>query len=249
MIRTLSISLFAIAACTTGHTATTPGTDPLAGETGDGDSSKADAPHDNFTYVAVEKQGAFNCNNPLTCTPYQLTRVNRAQIECNDNQLHDNCLVKEVNFSQFSQDTQNTVNAALEAEAMDPTIGIQVLVKGQFKIYVDFLAYEASEVWVAQLPGGSTDATWVRLSDTGLRCFGNCAAVLEEKLNSNRSARIDGFDFGDSPDQSLEETAWGQEKQPDGVIVVGSRTNGVGQGPGDYTSNLRTVDQLFLPLN
>ena len=243
-----AFALLSFAACA-GHHGTTPGTDELAGESS-ADDAKADSPynvHDVQGYLAVTKTGT--CTNPITCAPYQLTRVNRATVMCNDGQYHDSCTVKAINFSVLglSQDQQDAIEAALDAQNADPSIGTQVLVKGTYKIYVDFLAFEASEVWMAQMPSGSTDAgTWVLLSDTGLRCFGDCKEVREEKLNSTRAMAINGMDFGDSFDQQLQIAIGTQERTTQGVIVVGERTEGVGET--GATTELRSIDQAFCPV-
>ena len=245
-----AFAVLSFAACA-GHHGTTVGTDPLAGDTS-ADDAKADGPynvHDVQGYLAVTKTGA--CTNPITCAPYQLTRVNRATVTCNDGQSHEQCTVKAISYGALglSQDQQDAIEAALDAQNADASIGTQVIVKGQFRIYVDFLAFEASEVWMAQMPNGSTDSgTWVLLSDTGLRCFGNCAAVREEKLNSSRADAINGMDFGDGFDQQMQIAIGTQERAAQGVIVVGERTEGVGEGPGNYTTELRSVDQAFFPV-
>lgn len=250
MLRIPSLALiFALVPACTTPSSTTPAADELAGENGqDGEAAKADAAHDNFGYLALEKDGAFNCNNPLTCTPYKLTRPNRSSVTCNDNQLHPSCLVKAINFDKLglSQDQQSTIANALQAEAADPTIGIQVLVKGQYKIYVDFLAFEASEVWMAQRADGTTTGTWVRVTDNGRRCIDTpCGSFDEERLNSNRAMRIDGLDFGTSYDDALATATYQQASSPAGAIVVGARTHGqLIRLP----TTLRTVDQVFLPI-
>jgi len=203
--------------------------------------------HDTTGYMALAKPN--DCTNPIVCAPYELTRPNRSTVLCSDGAYHDSCNVHVVDYSALalSQDQQNAIEAALAAQQADPTIGTQVLVRGTYRSYVDFTGLVASEVWMAQLPGGSTDGgTWVLLSDTGLRCFGNCLSVREEKLNSSRSDLINGMDFGDGFDQNAQIAIGGQERRPEGVIVVGERTEGTGEA-GAWTQ-LRSVDQAFFPV-
>ena len=245
MIRNLSIALFTfVAACATNPTGT-PGTDELAGENGqDGDQSKADAAHDNFTFIAVEKD-AVTCGNPIVCTPYRLTRVNRSSMMCNDNQLHASCKVKAVSFSKFSQATQNKIAAAIEAETSGSATGVQVLVRGNFKIYVDFLAFEATDVWLAQRPDGDSTGTFVRIFDRGIRCItAPCPQFEEGRLNSSRSMTIDGIDFGDAT-TALQNKIYDATTKADGVIVVGDRTM---RSAVSFVEKMRTVGQAYLPV-
>ena len=238
-----------LAGCTSNEAPTQPGTDELAGENGqDGETPKADAAHDNFGFIAVEKSGAFDCHNPLTCISYELTRPNRTTIQCNDGKYHDQCGVKSINWDKAGLTTkqQQTVEDAIEREAQDPSIGVQVLVKGQFKIYVDFLAFEPSEVWVAAKSNGSTpDAdTFVRVFDRGIRCItAPCPTYEEGRLNSSRSMPIDGIDFGG--DDSLQDKVYEQTTQPAGVILVGERTT---RSAVSFVEKLRTADQVFFPM-
>src|SRR5207248_9735238 len=109
----------------------------------------------------VTKTGT--CTNPITCAPYELTRVNRTSLKCNDGQYHASCKVRAVSFAKLGN-SQGLEDAIDNATAT-------VVVKGQFKIYVDFLAFEASEAWLSQIDGGATDGTWVRVSDNGRRCI------------------------------------------------------------------------------
>src|SRR5437879_1805952 len=61
MIRTMTLAslCFATFAGCAADTATQPAADELGGENGDGEAAKADAAHDTFGFVAVEKDGAF----------------------------------------------------------------------------------------------------------------------------------------------------------------------------------------------
>ncbi len=184
--------------CTSSQDPTQPGTDELAGENGqDGETPKADAAHDNFDFVAVEKSGAFDCKNPRTCASYELSRPNRSTIECNDGAYHDE------------------------------------------------LAFEPTEVWLAAKAKGSTDGTFVRVFDRGVRCIAApCPQYEEGRLNSSREMPIDGVDFAD--DDSLQDKVYEQTTQPDGVIVVGERTT---RGSGRLAEKLRTADQVFFPMS
>lgn len=254
MLRTLALaSLFAasLAACATQDAAKAqPANDELAGEAGDGDAAKADAAHDTFGYLTVVKDGAFQCENPLTCTPYTLRRANRSTIKCNDGEYHASCTVKALEWDTagLSSDQADRVEAALQRSAEDPSLGVQVLVKGTFKIYVDFLAFEPTEVWLAQLPSGASKGTFVQVFDneTLLPCQPErpCAQYTEYKLNSSKTAAIEALDFGSDASDAL------QDKVADatasaGAIVVGGRET---QSRVDYVDTLRAVDQVYLPL-
>jgi len=230
-------------ACTT-STPTTPGTDELSGENGqDGEQAKADGA-DTFGYIAVHKSGAFDCKNPLTCISYELTRVNRSTIKCNDNAYHDQCGVKAVAWDQLnlSQTKINKIEAAIQAEAADPTIGTQVIVKGDYKIFVDFLAFVPTEVWIAQRADGNSDGTFVQIADRGVRCItAPCPVFEESRINSTRAAAIDGIDWDDSTDSALQEKVYDQTTKG-GALVVGYRTYGTA------SAKLRSVGQVYLPV-
>lgn len=236
-----------LAGCTSSEAPTQPGTDELAGENGqDGETPKADAAHDNFGFIAVEKSGAFDCKNPLTCVSYELSRPNRSTIKCNDGAYHDQCGVKAIAWDNagLTDKQQQTVEAAIEREAQDPSVGIQVLVKGDYRIDVDFLAFVPTEVWLAAKANGSTDGTFVRVFDRGIRCItAPCPQYEEGRLNSSREMPIDGIDFGD--DDSLQDKVYEATTEADGVILVGDRTT---RGSGRLAEKLRTADQVFLPM-
>ena len=229
-----------VPACVASH-GSTPGTDELAGENGqDGEASKADSPHDNFDYIQVEKTGG--CTNPITCAPYTLTRVNRSTIKCSDGAYHDSCKVKGVTFGKFSSAAQDKLNDAIDNGTAT------VIVKGQYKVYVDFLAFEASEAWISQMDNGVIDGTWVRVSDNGVRCItAPCPDVLEERLNSTRSMNIDGLDWPADFDKAVTSPGWLPNRvsaamsQKDGAIIVGDRTHSDG-------ATLRSVNEVFLPV-
>jgi hypothetical protein len=241
------LSASILAGCAQDAAPTAPGNDELAGENNDGETPKADAAHDNFGFLAVEKSGAFQCNNPLTCVSYELSRPNRSTIKCNDGEYHDQCGVKAIAWDKvLTQEQAERVEAAIEREAMDPSIGVQVLVKGEYKIYVDFLAFEPTEVWIAQKKAGNTDGTFVRIFDRGIRCITAPCPVYEEgRLNSSRQMNIDGIDFGDDTSESLIEKIENATTSPDGVILVGERTH---HSAASFVDELRTADQVFLPL-
>ena len=249
-IFTIAVAVAAalIPACATDSSTSTPGSDELAGENGqDGESAKADAAHDEFGFMAVKKDGAFNCNT-LNCTTYSLTRVNRTTVLCIDGQYHASCTVKGVDFSALSQATQTKVTDALQREAADPTIGTHVLVKGAFKNNVDFVTFQATEVWLAQRQVGSTDGTFVRIFDNGVRCItAPCPTLTEERVNSNRSSGIEGLDFGITAKNTLEDAfergLYAATSTADGLILAGNRTT---QPSGASSEKLRTVDQAFL---
>jgi hypothetical protein len=229
------LSASILAGCAQDAAPTAPGNDELAGETNDGEAPKADAAHDNFGFMAVEKTDAF-----------QLSRPNRSTIKCNDGEYHDACGVQSIAWDKLLTKAQTTkVEAAIERQAMDPSLGVQVLVKGEYKVYGDFVAFEPTEVWLAQKTDGNTDGTFVRLFDRGIRCItAPCPQYEEGRLNSSRQMNIDGIDFGDTSD-SLQEKIYTATTSPDGVILAGERTH---HSAVSFVDELRTADQVFLRL-
>jgi len=170
-----------------------------------GEAPKADAAHDNFGFMAVEKTDAF-----------RLSRPNRSTIKCNDGEYHDACGVQAIAWDKLLTKAQMTkVEAAIERQAKDPSLGVQVLVKGEYKVYGDFVAFEPTEVWLAQKTDGNTDGTFVRLFDRGIRCItAPCPQYEEGRLNSSRQMNIDGIDFGDTSD-SLQEKIYTATTSPE----------------------------------
>jgi hypothetical protein len=241
------LSASILAGCAATEAPAKPGTDELAGEGNDGEQPKADAAHDSFGFVAIEKSGAFQCNNPLSCLNYQLTRPNRSTIKCNDDQYHESCAVHAVEWTLkgLSQSQADQIEAALEREAQDPSLGVQVLAKGDFQIAVDFLTFIPTEVWLAQKVDGNTNGTFVRMFDRGIECVtAPCPVDEEDRLNSSRTMNIDGIDFGNTSG-SLQDKVNTALTSPDGVILAGERMD---RSEVSFTTELRSADQVFLRL-
>lgn len=241
MIRTASfVALLsaAITGCAT-DTKTQPAPDELAGETGDGEAAKADAAHDTFGFIEVHRFTGTS-SLPIYMRPqYTLTRANRTTIKCNDGQYHSQCDLHAVSWEAMglSQTQIDKLEATLDG-------GGEVLVRGQYKIYVDFLAFEPSEVWAPQLADGTDDGTFVQVFERGIECItAPCPTVEEDKLNSTRTANTEGLDFGDmtSSLQDKIQTAMGAE----GAIVVGTRET---RSAVSFVDTLRTVNQVYLPV-
>jgi hypothetical protein len=240
----ISLTFATLAACAT--TPSTPGTDELAGEDGDGEAAKADGV-DTFGYTEVHAisvtGGAGSCHNILFCPNYSLTRANRTTIKCNDGAFHDHCGVHAISWESMglSQTKVDKIEAAIKAEATDPSIGTQILVKGDYKIFVDFLAYVPTEVWIAQRSGGNSNGTFVKIFDRGIRCItAPCPQFEEDRLNSVKQATIDSLDWGDSAEDALQERAY-EATSHGGIIVAGSRTYA-------GREKMRSMDQVYLPV-
>src|SRR5262249_37586357 len=138
----------------------------------------------------------------------------------------------------LSATKQKQIDAAL-AET-----GTKVLVRGTFKNFVEFTALEPTEVWVAQRSGGDESGTFVRIFDRGIRCItAPCPQFSEGRLNSTRDAVIDGIDFGTSAEDSLQERVYDATTKPDGVIVVGDRTQ---RSAVSFVEHFRSVNNVFL---
>ena len=248
MIRTLSFAsvlALALGACATNQGTLEPGSDPLAGEAGDGDQAKADAAHDTFGYLAVHKVGTVT--NPLFGTAYNLQRANRSTTMCQDGAYHAQCGVHAMMWESMglSQTQVDKIEAALQREIDDPSVGTQVIVKGSYKILVDFSGFEPTEIWVAQLSGGNDSGTFVQVFDRGIRCVtAPCPTFEEDKLNSTKTANIEGLDFGDSATDSLQEKV-DTATTTSGAIVVGDRET---RSAVSFVDELRSVNQVYLPV-
>jgi hypothetical protein len=221
-----------------------PADDELASETAqDGEEAKADAKFDNFNYLALHANAPSPCNlGHSTCSTYTLNRVNRTTTICADKRAHADCTVATIVWDKLGLSAAKVaqLEKALAAELADPSIDTQIIVKGAYKSYVDFMAFEVSEAWVAQIEGGVVDGPVVRISPNGTHCGrGPCAATLEGRLNSNLTANIWGLDFDGNADADLRSAVYAAEGVK-GAIVAGSR---VTMGRATY----RTVNQVFLP--
>jgi hypothetical protein len=258
-MKTLSFGMFMIAstlvgACATqgGSSTTTPGEDELGAEVGDGEQAKADS-QDNFGYLEVRKIGAFECNGVGSCTHLELDRANRTTTVCADNKSAAVCQARTLDLSKLTvtQAKKNAIMTALQNQAGNPDLGTQVLVRGKFvhgtnplTPTVDWVTFQPTEVWVAQLADGSADGTFVRVNDNGRRCIdAPCAATHEGRLNSVKTLDVDGLDYADGVAASLTEKVYTAMTTPDGAIVAGDRTHGTMM---HLPTTLRSVNQVYL---
>ncbi len=254
----LGTSLLAACAANSGTSGTTAAAAPLAGETNDGD--KADGTGiDTFGIYTAIKVGAFECNGAGSCTHVTLTRANRSSTYCADGTYQASCDVRYLDFSKLglSADKLDALTQKLQASANDPSIGAQLLVRGKYihgtnSLYpnVDWVTFQVTEVWAAQMDDGAVDGTFVMLTDNGKRCIdAPCAATTESKLNSTRHADIDGLDWPEAYQKDVTSPGWlpnevyDRETQTDGVIVVGDRTTGTIM---HLPTQLRSVNQAYL---
>jgi hypothetical protein len=248
---TLFLSLFA--ACAT-DSSTTAGDDQLAGETGDGEAAKADGV-DTFGIFTAQKVGAFECNGAGSCTHVALTRANRSTTTCADGGTKASCDVRTLDFSKLHLSSSKLADAMakLQASAATPDIGAQLLVRGAYvhgtnptAPGVDWVTFQVTELWTAQLATGTLDGTFVMVADNNIRCItAPCPTVSEARVNSSRAMNTEGLDWGDSNAQgptALQDQVGEAMGQPDGVIVTGFRTHDTGHA----STNYRTVEQLFL---
>jgi hypothetical protein len=220
-----------------------PGDDELAGETGDGEAAKADAAHDTFGFVSIHKNA--NVSNPLFGAVYSLERTNRTTMKCNNGQYEASCGIHAINWGDLSQSKVDKLEAMLDDELSGARTGTQVIVKGQFKIYVDFSAFEVSEIWAAQIKDGEDTGTFVQVFDRGIRCItAPCPQFEENKLNSTKTATLDSLDYGDSAQDALQERVY-TAMTTSGAIVTGDRET---SGSSHLTSVLRSVHQVYLPV-
>jgi len=247
MLRTLSLASLVFTSALVGCAAeepTTPGSDELAGENGqDGETPKADG-IDNFGFLAVEPTQAV-CANPLFCQNYKLSRVNRTTTQCWGGSYADHCSVHDINWSNLnlSQAKVTKIEDAIAHETKQS--GPQVLVRGTFKSFVEFVAFEPTEVWIAQRGNGNGNGTFVRIVDRGIRCItAPCPQFAEGRLNSTRDAVIDGIDYGTSAEDALQERVY-EATTNGGAIVVGDRTT---RSVNNFSEKYRSVNQVFLPV-
>jgi hypothetical protein len=243
MLRTLSFASIAFTSILAGCAAeqpTTPGSDELAGENGqDGEVPKADGV-DNFGFMAVTPT---TCSGPqIWCSQFELARVNRSTTQCWGGGYAASCPVHSINWDALNL-SASKVKTITDAIA-NKTGGTKVLVRGTFKNFVEFTALEPTEVWVAQRSGGSDNGTFVRIFDRGIKCItAPCPQFSEGRLNSTRTAVIDGIDFGNSAEDALQQRAYDATSKPDGVIVVGDRTD---RNEVSFTEHMRSVNNVFL---
>jgi hypothetical protein len=238
-----------------GNPTTRPGDDELAGETGDGEQPKADGGLDTFgIYTAVEV-GAFDGKGAGRGTHVTLARANRSTTKCADGTTAASCDVRALDLSKLglSSDQLETATRQLEASAADPSLGAQLLVRGRYVEDASLrdpdaggVTFEVSELWTAQIPGGTLDGTFVMVHDNGRRCItAPCADLTEARVNSVRAMAIHGLDWswGVPQDEALRDRVTEAAFEPEGLIVTGFRTHGTVAG---QQTTLRTPEQVFL---
>jgi hypothetical protein len=256
-MRTLSFALFfstsLFAACTAQDGGTQPGNDELAGENGtDGEAAKADGV-DTFGMYTAQKVGAFECNGAGSCTHVTLARANRTSTTCADGTTAASCDVRTLDFTKLglSASQLDDVMSKLQASAATPEIGPQLIVRGKYvhgtnPLYmgVDWVTFQVSEVWAAQLGEGNLEGTFVMMTDNGRRCFdAPCASVRETRLNSTRFVDMDGVDWSEEQDSVFSGKVNGAIVSGEGAIVVGDRTHGALM---HLPTTLRSPNEVFL---
>jgi hypothetical protein len=261
MFRTLSLALIfgsSLFACAADGSGTVIGNDELGDESNDGEVAKADGV-DNFGLVEIRKIGAFECNGAGSCTHLELNRANRTTTTCADGSVAATCEARTLDLSKLnlSNTKIGNVMTALQASAADPSLGTQILARGKFihgtnqlHAGVDWITFQPTEIWVAQIPDGSTDGTFVRVNDNGRRCIdAPCAATTEGRLNSVKTMDIDGLDWPEEFQKEVTSPGWLPNRvdtaltSTDGAIVVGYRTHGTMM---HLPTTLRSINQVYL---
>jgi hypothetical protein len=241
-----------LAACATDASSTTAD-DDLAGESA-ADGAKADenALQDTFGIYTATKVGAFECNGAGSCTHVDLALAGRSSTTCADGTSKHACSVRTLDFGKLalSASALDKVAAKLQASAATPEIGAQLLVRGKYVhgtnpiAQGDWVTFQVTELWVAQLPESVTDGTFVMLRESGIRCItAPCPSLNENRLNSSRNVNIDGIDWATGMSDDMQGLIYDATTQRDGVILVGDRTHGKVNG---QATTLRTVNQAFV---
>ncbi|MDB4955098.1 MAG: hypothetical protein JWO36_2667 [Myxococcales bacterium] len=248
----LGSSLFA--ACTTdGESGTTLGNDELGTESpADGEAAKADG-IDTFGIYTAVKVGAFECNGQGSCTHVTLARANRSTTTCANGSVKASCDVRYLDFSKLglSASKLDAVTTKLQASAATPEVGAQLLVRGKYvhgtsplHPGVDWVTFQVTELWTAQLADGAVDGTFVMIRDNGTRCIdGPCPSISELRINSTLKATTNGLDWSTPSSTSLQNRVYDGETKTDGVIVTGYRTHGQLM---HLPTTLRSVEQVYL---
>jgi hypothetical protein len=252
MTRTLSLALLLgsslLTACTQEASTTTPGDDELAGESpSDGDKADGNALQDTFGIYTAQKVGAFECNGLGSCTHVDLALAGKSTTPCGTGGTASTaCSVHLLDFSKLSLTSAQTSNLMdkLQASAATPEIGPQLLVRGKFLNNVDWITFQVTEVWVAQMADAVTDGTFVMMRENGRRCITTpCETLNESRLNSTRNLDMDGIDFPSEMGVAIQNKMNDATLKADGLIVVGDRTHGRVSGK---TTTLRSVNQAFV---
>ncbi|MEO8550032.1 MAG: DUF6748 domain-containing protein [Kofleriaceae bacterium] len=243
-----------LAACTTTDSGTTPGEDELAGDTGnDGDKADENALQDTFGIYAAQKVGTYECNGLGSCTHVELASAGRSTTLCADGSKAESCSVRYLDFSQVAlkASTKTKVDQKLQASAATPEIGAQLMVRGKYVHGTnptqqggDWVTFQVTQVWVAQLPDAITEGTFVMVRESGIRCItAPCPSLNENRINSTRNLNIDGIDWPSDISETIQGRIYDATTQRDGVVLAGDRTHGRINGK---TTNLRTVNQAFV---
>jgi Domain of unknown function (DUF6748) len=263
MTRTLGLALLLGSTLLTACAAdggTQPGDDELAGENGqDGEKADGNALQDTFGIYTAQKNGAHECNGLGSCTHVDLARAGRSTTTCADGKTSSSCEVRYLDFSNLGLSASALAKAQdrLQASAATPEIGPQLLVRGKYvhgtnPLYpdTDWVTFEVTELWVAQIPDAITDGTYVMIRDNGVRCIdAPCPSLNEARLNSTRNMNINGIDWPEEYRKAVSSPSWlpnrvyDAETHPDGVIIAGARTHGTIM---HLPTTLRAVEQVFL---
>ena len=252
MTRTLGLALILgsslFTACAQDASTTTPGDDELAGEApSDGDKADGNALQDTFGIYTAQKVGAFECNGLGSCTHVDLALAGRSTTTCGTGGAAEKaCSVHSLDFSRLSLTSAQTTNLMdkLQASAATPEIGPQLLVRGKFQNNVDWITFQVTEVWMAQMADAVTDGTFVMMRENGRRCItAPCQTLNENRLNSTRNLDMDGIDFPSEMTTTLQNKLTDATQKADGLIVVGDRTHGKVSGK---ATTLRAVNQAFV---
>jgi hypothetical protein len=217
--------------------ACSPVEDELAAEdTTELSDEKADATG-NYTYYTVTRD-LRRCVSPY-CGGYWMARVNRTTTRCHDGSYQASCYVADADWARLgvSERTLERVQASGEL-LVRATIG-----RKAWAGIGTFGELRPTEAWLGQGPGDA-DGVYVKVSETGVRCFTTpCNSFRELKLNGSGAAVLAELGWDESgADEETIGAAINELFEHD-LIISGDRYTV--RGPGG-TAKARTVTQFFV---
>jgi hypothetical protein len=235
--RLLVASLFAATVATVASACTDPVEDELASEdTTEISDAKADE-GGTYTYYTIARD-LRRCVSPL-CGGYWVARVNRTTTKCVDGSYAAQCYVADLDWARLGLGDR-----ALEAVQANGSLVLRgTVAKQSWPGFGIMGRFKPSEAWLGQGPG-TTDGVFVKISETGVRCFAApCNSMRETKLNGSGNALLAelGWDSSGASDDRIGagiEAMFGHD-----LIIAGDRYTV--RGPGG-TAKARTVEQFWI---
>jgi hypothetical protein len=183
----------------------------------------------NTTYFEIWSD-LRKCASPM-CGGWFVSRLNRSTTTCVDGRTAASCYAPVLDWSATGLTDAQQAPFLDACKRAAVSSGTYALVRGEFAktnatTRPELGRFVVREAWVAE-GDPSTEGTFVRVQDNGLRCFAApCPSLTEQTLNMTTTANIAAIDWtpsGLDADQIAECTQ--DLFAPDGLLIAGYRYN------------------------